>query len=59
MRMIRPGLYLGRAYLGRLFVANFIVWNKKVDEAARDAFAQTGRIEEDCRVGSQRLTASK
>jgi hypothetical protein len=41
IRMVRPGFYLGRAYMKRVFVLNFTLYNQ---EAA----------EEDCWVGPQR-----
>jgi hypothetical protein len=56
--MVRPGFYLGRAYLGRVFALNFTLYNKAVAKAGEDAFMQTGRIEEDCSVGAQRLVVS-
>jgi hypothetical protein len=58
IRMVRPGFYLGRAYLGRVFALNFTLYNKAVAKAGEDAFMQTGRIEEDCSVGAQRLVVS-
>jgi hypothetical protein len=32
IRMIRPGLYLGRAYLDRGFALNFTLYDKATDE---------------------------
>jgi hypothetical protein len=58
IRMVRPGFYLGRAYLSRVFALNFTLRNAEVEKAGRDAFLATGRIEEDCRVGGQRQVAS-
>jgi hypothetical protein len=58
IRMVRPGFYLGRAYLSRVFALNFTLKNADVEKAGRDAFLATGRIEEDCRVGGQRQIAS-
>lgn len=58
IRMVRPGFYLGRAYLSRVFALNFTLRNPEVERAGRDAFLRTGRIEEDCRVGGQRQVAS-
>jgi hypothetical protein len=52
IRMIRPGFYLGRAYMGRSFVLNFILYN---DSLARQDDAIP---EEDCEIGSQRATAA-
>lgn len=60
IRMIRPGLYLGRAYLDKVFVLNFVLENKEI--AARDAevFFKTGQVKEDCWTGTQKraVTAS-
>jgi hypothetical protein len=58
IRMVRPGFYLGRAYLSRTFALNFTLLNREVEAGAREAFARDGRIEEDCRVGVQRQVAS-
>jgi len=58
IRMVRPGFYLGRAYLARVFALNFTLESKSVAKAQGDAFRETGRIEEDCWPGTQRLIAS-
>jgi hypothetical protein len=58
IRMVRPGFYVGRAYLSRVFALNFTLRNAVVERAGRDAFLSTGRIDEDCRVGGQRRVAS-
>ena len=58
IRMVRPGFYLGRAYLGRVFALNFTLYNQGVAEAGAEAFMQTGRIEEDCSVGAQRVVVN-
>jgi hypothetical protein len=42
IRMIRPGLYLGRAYLDRGFALNFTLYDKATDDKARDDFVKTG-----------------
>jgi hypothetical protein len=44
IRMVRPGFYLGRAYMGKVFVLNFTLYN--------DAAAQTAAAPEDCWNGS-------
>jgi hypothetical protein len=51
IRMIRPGLYLGRAYIGRIFLLNFTLYNK-------DVAARGGPGREDCRPGSQQVAQS-
>jgi hypothetical protein len=58
IRMVRPGFYLGRAYLSRVFALNFTLQNEKVEKEQSEAFSKTGRIDEDCWPGDQRLIAS-
>jgi len=53
IRMIRPGLYLGRAYLDRAFGLNFTLYDKATDDKARDEFVKTGKVQEDCWPGTQ------
>ncbi|MBL8446796.1 MAG: hypothetical protein JNJ44_05200 [Zoogloeaceae bacterium] len=62
IRMVRPGLYLGRAYIDRSFVVNFVLYNDEVAEAAKAEFQKTGAVQEDCWGGTQAravLTATK
>ncbi|HEX3529736.1 MAG TPA: hypothetical protein VH988_21975 [Thermoanaerobaculia bacterium] len=40
IRMVRPGFYLGRAYMGKLFILNFTLYN--------EAAAKAGNATEDC-----------
>jgi hypothetical protein len=40
IRMVRPGFYLGRAYMGRVFALNFTLYN--------DAAAKAGAVPGDC-----------
>lgn len=58
IRMVRPGFYLGRAYMKRAFVLNFTLYNKEIAQKAAGTFQASGKAEEDCWVGPQRLTAS-
>jgi hypothetical protein len=58
IRMIRPGLYLGRAYLDRGFALNFTLYDKATDERLRDAFAKSGKVQEDCWPGTQVRTVA-
>jgi hypothetical protein len=58
IRLVHPGLYLGRVYLSRVFVFNFTLESAETERARLAAFRETGRIEEDCRVGTQRLVAT-
>lgn len=53
IRMVRPGLYLGRAYIDRSFVVNFVLYNDEVAEAAKADFQKTGKVQEDCWGGTQ------
>jgi len=53
MRMIRPGFYLGRGYINRMFVLNFTLYNPKVAEAGAAGFAHGEPISEDCWPGEQ------
>jgi hypothetical protein len=53
IRMVRPGFYLGRAYLDRVFALNFTLYNKAIAEKDGPAFVQTGQVKEDCWVGTQ------
>ena len=59
IRMVYPGFYLGRAYLDRAFVVNFVLYNAQMIAAGRDAFISTGQVEQDCWSGTQqRLLAA-
>ena len=53
IRMIRPGFYLGGAYLDKGFALNFTLYNKDMDAQGRDAFVKTGQVQEDCWSGTQ------
>ena len=53
IRMIRPGLYLGRAYLDKVFALNFTLHDKATDDRAREDFVKTGKVQEDCWPGTQ------
>ena len=57
IRMVRPGFYLGRAYMKKIFALNFTLYNKEVADKESPAFATSGKVIEDCWVGSQRITA--
>jgi len=61
IRMVRPGFYLGRAYIGKIFLLNFVLYNKEVDSRDGPAFQKAGQVAEDCWPGTQQravLTAS-
>jgi hypothetical protein len=60
VRMVRPGFYLGRAYMADSFLLNFTVYNDAAAKAGSDEFAKTGKpASEDCWVGPQKLAASQ
>lgn len=52
IRMVRPGLYLGRAYMDRVFMLNFILESKAHAKAGEAEF-MAGQIKQDCWPGSQ------
>lgn len=53
IRMVRPGFYLGRAYVDRAFLLNFTLYNPDVAEAGGTAFQEGKKVEEDCWAGEQ------
>lgn len=59
IRMVRPGFYLGRAYLDRVFAINFALYNKAVADREGKAFLDTGQAPEDCWTGTQRRIAAR
>lgn len=58
IRMVRPGFYLGRAYLDRAFVLNFILYNKEIAERDTKNYVKAGDVNEDCWPGTQPVVAS-
>jgi hypothetical protein len=52
IRMVRPGFYLGRAYMKGVFGLNFTLINRDVEAAGRTDF-RAGRMAEDCWAGTQ------
>jgi len=54
IRMVRPGFYLGRAYIGKVFLVNFMLYNREIAERDGPAFVTTGQVKEDCWPGTQR-----
>ncbi|MDP2031399.1 MAG: hypothetical protein Q8K12_17330 [Thiobacillus sp.] len=59
IRMVRPGLYLGRAYMDHAFILNFVLYNKAMDKAGRTEF-EIGQVKDDCWSGTQkRVIASR
>ena len=56
IRMVRPGFYLGRAYIKKVFALNFTLYNKAVAEKESAAFLSSETVNEDCWIGNQRMT---
>jgi hypothetical protein len=59
IRMVRPGLYLGRAYIDRAFALNFVLYNKDVAERDGPAFEKDGKVAQDCWTGTQQRVANR
>jgi hypothetical protein len=59
IRMVRPGFYLGRAYMAGSLLLNFTVYNDAAAKAGSDEFVRTGKVAEDCWVGPQRLASAQ
>jgi hypothetical protein len=57
IRMVRPGLYLGRAYLDKVFLLNFTLYNADLAQREGDAYLKDGRVNEDCWTGTQQRIA--
>ena len=53
IRMVRPGLYLGRAYMDHVFVLNFILYNKQLADQGESDFL-AGKTHEECWPGTQK-----
>jgi hypothetical protein len=53
IRMVRPGFYLGRAYIDKVFLLNFTLYNKDVAKRDGPSFVKTGSVAEDCWPGTQ------
>ncbi|HWI12659.1 MAG TPA: hypothetical protein VNT02_00315 [Burkholderiales bacterium] len=51
IRMIRPGFYLGRAYVDRIFLLNFTLYNKAVADSVDAGAGKAGAHGEDCWTG--------
>ena len=50
---MRPGFYLGRAYIGKVFLLNFTLYNAEVAERDGAAFTKSAEVKEDCWQGTQ------
>ena len=53
IRMVRPGFYLGRAYAGKAFLLNFVLYNEQIANEQGPQFLKTGQVSEDCWTGTQ------
>jgi hypothetical protein len=53
IRMVRPGFYLGRAYIGKVFLLDFTLYNDQIAERDGEAFLKSGQVKEDCWPGTQ------
>ena len=53
IRMVRPGFYLGRAYAGKVFLLNFVLYNEDLVERDGAEFEKTGKVAESCWTGTQ------
>jgi hypothetical protein len=51
IRMVRPGLYLGRAYVGKIFLLNFTLYSPTA--------AGQSEAREDCRPGSAQVATGR
>jgi hypothetical protein len=58
IRMVRPGFYLGRAYVDRVFLLNFTLYNDAAAKRDADAFAKGTPAPEDCYTGTQQRVAA-
>src|SRR5689334_1762546 len=53
IRMVRPGFYLGRAYVGKIFLLSFTLYNPTVAESG------STEAREDCRPGSAQVASGR
>jgi hypothetical protein len=58
IRMVRPGFYLGRAYINRAFLLNFTLLNEDVAEAQEATFLDGGNVGADCWPDAEQISAS-
>jgi hypothetical protein len=58
IRMVRPGFYLGRAYMGGTFILNFTLYNQTIADGEKESFLKGNRTADDCWVGYQRMTVA-
>jgi hypothetical protein len=58
IRMVRPGFYLGRAYINRAFILNFTLLNEDVAQAQEATFLSGGDVGADCWPDAEQIAAS-
>jgi hypothetical protein len=58
IRMVRPGFYLGRAYINRAFALNFTLFNADVAAAQEATFLSGGEVGADCWPEAEQISAS-
>jgi hypothetical protein len=58
IRMVRPGFYLGRAYINRAFILNFTLLNEDVAQAQEATFLSGGDVGADCWPDAEQISAS-
>jgi hypothetical protein len=58
IRMVRPGFYLGRAYINRAFILNFTLFNEDVAAAQEATFLAGGDVGADCWPDAEQIAAA-
>jgi len=58
IRMVRPGFYLGRAYINRAFILNFTLLNEEVAAAQQATFLAGGEVGADCWPDAEQISAA-
>jgi hypothetical protein len=58
IRMVRPGFYLGRAYINRAFILNFTLLNEEVAAAQEATFLSGGDVGADCWPDAEQISAA-
>jgi hypothetical protein len=58
IRMVRPGFYLGRAYINRAFILNFTLFNEDIAAAQEETFLAGGDVGADCWPDAEQISAS-
>jgi hypothetical protein len=59
IRMVRPGFYLGRAYINRDFILNFTLLNEQAAEAQEATFLGGGDVGADCWPDAEQIAVSR